>query len=217
MATSLDELLKQSSGAPGSRSAMRELLAAELARTPLRSWKKEAVTVCAALAGLTVSTVAVLIATGNSSLEAVSLRLPSFLGLMVIGCVSAYLAFAPRPHRKLHFGLALGAVGLVGIVLARGTTGSPPTQPEWVCTLSHVGLGAGPLILALTLLRRAAPGVLRSAVAGLAVGSVGAAVGEVGCAQSWSHVLIFHCAAWLAVAGVSVLVGRLLKPRSFAP
>ncbi len=215
MATRLDELLQEPPN--DSRSAMRALLAAELKKTPARSWKKDVFMVCAAIVGLTLSTVLVLIATGNSSLDAVSLRLPSFLGLLLIGCASAWLAFAPRPHRRLHFGFALGAVGLVGIVLARGVTGSPATQPEWVCTVSHIGLGAGPLILALTLLRRAAPGVLRSAVAGLAVGSVGAAIGEVGCAQSWSHVLIFHCGAWLAVAAVSVLAGRLLKPRSFAP
>jgi hypothetical protein len=101
-------------------------------------------------------------------------------------------------------------------VLLRGE-GHPSTTPEWVCTVSHLGLGAGPLGLMLAMLRKSALSAARTALAGLAVGATGAMLGELACEQSWVHVATFHLSAWLGLAVVAMLVARRLAPRSFAP
>jgi hypothetical protein len=80
-----------------------------------------------------------------------------------------------------------------------------------------VGVAIVPGVLALIALRRSAFTLLRSVVAGLAVGAAGAFVGELVCEQGALHVLLFHLPAWAFSTAAVALVSSRLAPRSFAP
>jgi hypothetical protein len=123
---------------------------------------------------------------------------------------------APRRRGQVLAGFVVAGAGLIGLVAMRGA-GTPSSAAPWVCTLSHLSIGAAPLLLALALLRKSAIGPARAALAGLAVGTTGAMIGEIGCEQGWMHVLVWHLSAWVALAIVAGLVSRRLMPRSFAP
>jgi hypothetical protein len=100
---------------------------------------------------------------------------------------------------------------------ARGPAWAESTLPEWVCTLSHVGVGLVPLVVAVTVLRGAAFRPLRALLAGLSVGTTGAFLGELACTQSWQHVVGYHLSAWAIAAVATLVVSLSLEPRSFAP
>jgi hypothetical protein len=134
-------------------------------------------------------------------------------GVVALG---SFAALAPRRLGQLIAGYVIAVIGLVGLVLLRGE-GHPSTTPEWVCTVSHLALGAGPLVLMLAMLRKSALGAARTALAGLAVGATGAMLGELACEQSFAHVAVWHLAAWIGLGVIALLVARRLVPRSFAP
>ena len=60
-------------------------------------------------------------------------------------------------------------------------------------------------------------GPSRALLAGLSAGTTGAFVGELACTQDWRHVLLYHLPAWALVALATLVLSRVLTPRSFAP
>ena len=211
----LDELLSlQAQGSPPSPGSLAKVKG-ELTQ-PRRSWKRDARVLMATTVTMSVALTVVLLLTGNSSLALVKARLPFVLPLLYLGAVGAWYSIAPQGRSRRHWFAFIVFVVAVGMVSRRGE-GLASAQPEWVCTVSHLALGTGPLGLALVKLRRSAWNGWRSLAAGLSVGTVGAVAGEVGCTQGWSHVLVFHLTPWLAVAAVALLVSRRLARWSFAP
>jgi len=57
----------------------------------------------------------------------------------------------------------------------------------------------------------------RALLAGVAAAATGAMAGELSCGRGWSHVLIHHIGAAVAVAIACVLLARVRAPRSYAP
>ena len=214
----LDDLLRQHGAASLSEHEMarsRALTAAELTK-PVRPWRSDARNLVLAAGGMSAGVTSVLLATGSSSLQLVLSRLATVLPLMALGGVAAWFAVAPGKPRA-RWGIVFAtALAMAALVVTRGA-GHPSALPQWVCTVSHLSLGFGPFVLALFTLRRSAPNLLRSMVAGLAVGTVGAIVGEVGCDQGWQHVLVFHLVPWLALTAASVLVSSRMSRWSYAP
>ncbi len=215
----LDDLLRQQGAATplSEQEASRTLAltAAELTK-PVRPWRRDARNLVLAAVGMSVGLAAVNLATGNSSLALVLSRLATVLPLMALGGLAVWFAIAPGKLRARWGVIAATVLAMAALVVTRGD-GHPSTLPQWVCTVSHVSLGFGPLVLALFTLRRSAPSLLRSVVAGLAVGTVGAVAGEVGCEQGWQHVLVFHLVPWLALTAASVVVSSRMKRWSYAP
>lgn len=193
------------------RAAMKvELLA------PKRSWRRDARVLIGAGWLLAAALLSVLLITGNTSPELISARVMTVIPLLALSALGAWFALKPGSlWPRMALTLA-GASVMLALVITRGA-GHPGSQPEWVCTVTHLSLGVGPLVVALAGLRRSAPNVLRSVVAGVAVGTGGAIAGEIGCDQSWQHVLAFHLTPWVAVIVAVVLISRRIRHTSFAP
>lgn len=193
------------------RAAMRLELAA-----PRRSWKRDLATGLGALLGFCLLLGGVLLAVGACSVDSLMARGVTLASLLTVGALSTWAALRPsgRSSRLGALGLVVGAAVL--LVLWRGT-GTPSPQPEWVCTVGHLGLGLIPAAVVIALLRHMAPSRLRSVVAGLAAGTSGAFAGELACGQSALHVASFHLPAWAAVALLVMVVSSKVTPRSYAP
>lgn len=193
----------------------REAFTAELSR-PRRSWKTGALQASGTIVGLVVAVAGVLLSVGACTLDFLSSRAVTLAALITVGVVTAWASLRPqgRVGRLVSLGLVAASAAL--IVLMRGA-GAESELPEWVCTVSHLGIGLAPASVAIVLLRNMAPNRLRAVVAGLASGTTGAAVGEFGCAQSAAHVAVFHLSAWVAVALLVAFVSSRLTPRSYAP
>ena len=110
--------------------------------------------------------------------------------------------------------LALGAA--VAMLAGRGE-GTIPGTPALACSTSHVAVDLIPLGLALFALRRFSWTLGRSLLAGAAAAATGAIAGELSCGRSWSHVLIHHIGAGVAIAIACVLLSRARPPQTFAP
>ncbi|WP_163864640.1 DUF1109 domain-containing protein [Myxococcus eversor] len=215
----IDALLKEAP--PSEGSAIERALASargELAlREPVRRWRTQAGWMMASSGGLAVLVACVMLAVGALTPPAMLARVPLLLLLLVTSAVCAWGALSPRGR-----GLRRGAVGLAmacaaTLVLARGSPGTTPSLPAWVCTVSHLAVDAVPLVAALWMLRGAAFQPLRALCAGLSVGTTGAFVGELACEQDWRHVAGYHLFAWAFICGVALVMSRSLKPRSYAP
>lgn len=215
----VDELLSQ---APRpSAAALERALAA--ARTELEThpsvppWRTQAAWVMAACGGLSLAVAGVMLALGQVTGAALLGRAPLLALLLTTGAVCAWGALSPRGRALRHWGVGMAMASAAALVVARGSPHAPPTLPGWVCTASHVGVAILPLVVALLALRSAVFDPLRALAAGLAVGTTGAFVGELACEQGWRHVAVYHLLAWMLVAGTSLVLSKLLKPRSFAP
>jgi len=215
MMSSLDDLLRQQARDEATSATTLARVKAELAQ-PRHSWRRDALRLVVAWWAMACGLTTVLLLTGNTSPDLVLSRLASVAPLMVLGGLGGYFAIAPGGQRWRGALVVAFALAMLAIVVTRGA-GHPSAQPEWVCTLSHLSLGAGPLGVAMLGLRRTAPNVMRSMVAGLAIGTVGAIAGEVGCDQGWQHVMVFHLVPWAALTAVAVLVSRRMKRWSYAP
>jgi hypothetical protein len=193
--------------------AMRE----ELARTPrVRPWRHEALRLFAAPMGLSLAVLGVMATLGATSADVLA-RVPGLLLLGATAGVCAWAALAPR-GRGLSLGATLLTLGTaLTLVLLRGPGAGPSRLPEWVCTVSHVGVGLVPGLVALLALRSAAFLPRRALLAGVSVGTAGAFVGELACEQGAAHVLRYHLSAWALAALVMLVISRLLPPRTFAP
>jgi hypothetical protein len=216
----LDEIFRQQlleqPVEPAERLKLRAAAHAELTQ-PMRVWRRDARNLVLAAWGLAAALTTVLMVTGNSSASLVLGRLATVIPLMGLAALAAWWAVAPGGRKARAVVVAASVVTMVALVVTRGA-GHPGSQPEWFCTVSHLTLGFGPLVLAMVTLRRTAPNVVRSLVAGLAMGTVGAISGEVGCDQGWQHVLVFHLAPWLMLTATSVFVMSRMKRRwSYAP
>lgn len=203
---------------PPSAEALAKARAAfqvELAR-PRRSWKTGVLQASGTLVGVVVAVAGVLLSVGACTLDFLSSRAVTLAALITVGVVTTWASLRPQGRAGRLVSLGLVAASAALIVLMRGA-GAESELPEWVCTVSHLGIGLAPATVAILLLRNMAPSRLRAVVAGLASGTTGAAVGEFGCAQSAAHVAVFHLSAWVAVALLVAFVSARLTPRSYAP
>ncbi|WP_224364343.1 DUF1109 domain-containing protein [Hyalangium versicolor] len=219
MRPTLDSLLSQSY--PTDAAVLGRTLDAarqELARNrTVRRWRSQAFWVFTSTVAMVALLASVLLVTKQVAFSALLRRAPLFGLLWVTGAVCAWGALSPRGKWLRLGGIGLAVVSAVALVLSRGEPLTQPSLPEWVCTLSHLSVALGPLIVSLLALRSAAFRPVRAMVAGLSVGTTGALVGELACAQGWLHVAGYHLTAWAVVAIVEVVVSRSLKSRSFAP
>lgn len=216
----LDDLLSAHSKSGPAKDAgtdkLRDAVFAELDVPPRRSWRADVMLITGICWMAFIAAASVLFLLGQLSAEHLFSRLVP-LGLLAgVVAICSFAALAPRRPGQLIIGYVIAAIGLVGIVLLRGE-GHPSTTPAWVCTVSHMALGAGPLVVMLAMLRKSALGAARTALAGLAVGATGAMLGELSCEQGFAHVAVWHLGAWAGLAVVAMLVARRLVPRSFAP
>ncbi|MDY7230383.1 DUF1109 domain-containing protein [Hyalangium rubrum] len=217
--SSVDTLLLREPPANGA-ALERALTAArgELAlKRPVRRWRTQAVWVVASSVAMVGSVAAVLLAVEQLTLSDLLGRAHLFALLWVTGAVCAWSSLSPRGRGLRRVGVLLAMVSAATLVFSRGAAASAPSLPPWVCTVSHLGVAIGPLIVSVLALRAAAFHPLRALVAGLAVGTTGALMGELACAQDWRHVAGYHLSAWALVALVELAVSKFLKPRSFAP
>jgi hypothetical protein len=215
----LDSLLSQEP--PRDEAAAGRVLSAargELAlRPPSRGWRAQALGLLAASGGLALVVGAGMAAAGLSSMEMLLGRAPAMVMLLVTCAVCAFGALSPRGRGLQRAGLALALVNAAVLVLVRGGPQSATTMPEWMCTLSHIGVGLVPLVVALVTLRSAVFQPLRALAAGLAVGTTGAFLGELACERGWRHAAGYHLLAWGLIAIASLVISKSLKPRSYAP
>ncbi len=214
----LDDLLSSASKPTGhgSDERLRAAVFAELEVPPGRGWRGDVVLVIGVCWLAFVLAAVVMLAVGQLQPALLMSRALPLTGLLFVGAFCAFAALAPRRPGQLLVGFGVAAVGLLGLVLVRGEGHASATAP-WVCTLSHLGLGAGPMVLALMMLKKSAIHPARAAVLGLGVGATGAMLGELACEQSWAHVAVWHLAAWAGLAAIASVVSRRLVPRSFAP
>ncbi len=213
----LDDLLSSAAkplGSPNER--LRAAVFAELELPPARSWRADVLMVIGVCWLSFVLAAVVMLAAGQLQPALLTSRALPLTGLLFAGAFCAFAALAPRRPGQLLAGFGVAGVGLLGLVLVRGEGHISETAP-WVCTLSHLGLGAGPMVLALTVLKKSAIQPARAALLGLGVGATGAMLGELACEQSWAHVAVWHLAAWGGLAVIASVVSRRLVPRSFAP
>ena len=215
----LDSLLSEEPPRDGSAAA-RVLAAAqgELAqRKPVRGWRTQALWLMAASGGLSVVVAAVLLAVGAASGAMLLGRAYLLVLLLGTAAVCAWGALSPRGRGLQRVGMALAFFSAALLVLTRGAAHAVSTTPEWVCTLSHVAVGAVPLGVGLLALRSAVFQPMRALVAGLAVGTTGAFLGELACERGWQHVAGYHLLAWGLLTVASLVISKSLKPRSYAP
>jgi hypothetical protein len=215
----LDSLLNEEP--PGDTAAASRVLAAargELAqRKPTRSWRTHAAWVVAASGGLSLLVAVVMLALGATS-GALLLSRAHLLVLLLATCgVCAWGALSPRGRVLRRVGVVLSMLTAAVLVLARDTPHTVSNVPEWVCTASHLAVGAVPLVVALLVLRTAVFQPMRALCAGLAVGTTGAFLGELACERGWRHVAGYHLLAWGLIVVASLVISKSLKPRSYAP
>lgn len=136
--------------------------------------------------------------------------------LLLAQLTGAYGAIAPAARRAQLASLVIAGAGMAVLVSSRGA-GIESASPEWLCSLSHLGLVAGPCAALLLLQRRAHLTVLRTLSAGVAAGSIGALAGELVCGRGSLHVALFHLPVWIAAAAFTALLGRVLRSATYAP
>jgi hypothetical protein len=140
----------------------------------------------------------------------------SIAGLLTIAAIGGVAALAPHLRGARVVVIATTPVFMAALAFSRGA-GLPSSTPAWVCSVSHVALGAIPLGFALAALRHCAWRWSRALTAGLGAGTAGALLGELACRQGARHVLVHHVGAWLVIALACIIISRRLRSRSFAP
>jgi hypothetical protein len=206
------------SGVPGDPlSRARAAAMAELRRAPAATpWRREAARVAGAWVGVCLAAGAAAVAAALADRAQVLAQAPFLAALLALAGLGGVAALAPR-SRALTWAVLAGAPAtMAALAWARGA-GLPSTTPEWVCSVSHVGLDVLPLLVGLWALGRAAWTWPRALVTGLAAGTAGAFLGELGCHQGMRHVLVHHVGAWLLITAACVAISRLRTPRTFAP
>lgn len=216
--TKLDDLFAaaQHDPDPASGLGIRAKVFAELEQPVARGWRGDLLLLVGLCAALMVVAGAAMFGLGALDPALLVARAGNLIALFLVGAFCSFAAIAPRRRGRVLAGFGAAAAAVIGLVAIRGTGVVSATAP-WVCTLSHLSIGAAPLVVALLLLRKAAISGPRAALVGLAVGTTGAMLGELACEQSWMHVAVWHLGAWLGLAVVSVVIARRLVPRSFAP
>lgn len=194
----------------------RAAMLAEAAAPRRAGWRAGLVKASGTVLGLGAAVAGVLLMVGACTVDFLASRAVSLSALLTVGLVAMWASLRPQGLMSRLLSLGLVAVSAGVIVLVRGA-GAASTQPEWVCTVSHLAVGLAPAAVVITLLRRMAPNRLRGVMAGLAAGTTGALVGELACAQSAVHVATFHLSAWAAVAVAVALISSKVRATSYAP
>jgi hypothetical protein len=211
----LDELLREA-GQPR-RAALERARAAARAelRTgkPIVRWTTQLWRLSGATLGLAALTAGVLIAVGQARVSDLAAHLLTLGLLSAVSVATAIAALKPSAPR----GVALLLVPAAAAALVALRPEGAGHSPEWVCTLSHLGIGLLPLGVALAQLKSVAPDPKRALLGGLSAGCIGAMLGEVACGRGPLHVAVYHLTAWAVIGVAAVLVARTIKPRSFAP
>ena len=194
---------------------VRGALGAALAERP-RRWRRQAALLAAGLAAFTVLLAGALGLAGNWAVNVGPARFLD-LGLLLMAiALGGWAAIAPPTRMRSALALGSAALTMVAVVALRGP-GLTSALPQWVCTVSHLGVDLVPLAVVLWRMRVAAPSLWRAIAGGLAAGVPGAALGELACGQGARHVALFHLPAWLLVVALSWALSRRLRPASFAP
>jgi len=189
----------------------------ELRRAPRAvSWRHEALT--AVLLVLAATTVALGMGAWLSIVEVHRLQgrwLPLLL-LVAVQVVGVIAALAPGKRTMRWSAAALAVAAAIALPLGRGE-GVPSAMPGFACSTSHLAVDLVPLALVLYFVRKFSVTTGRALLAGVAAAATGAMAGELSCGRGWSHVLIHHIGAGVAVAVACVLLARARAPRSYAP
>jgi len=189
----------------------------ELRRAPRAvSWRHEALT--ALLLVLAATTVALGVGAWFSIVEVHRLQgrwLPLVL-LVAVQVVGVFAAVAPGRRSMRWSAAALALAAAIALPLGRGE-GVSSAMPGFACSTSHLAVDLVPLGLVLYFLRKFSVTTGRALLAGVAAAATGAMAGELSCGRGWSHVLIHHIGAAVAVAVACVLLARVRAPRSYAP
>jgi len=189
----------------------------ELRRTPRAvSWRHEAVT--ALLLVLAATTMALGVGAWLSIVEVHRLQgrwLPLVL-LVAVQVVGVIAAIAPGRRAMRWSAAALALAAAIALPLGRGA-GVSSAMPGFACSTSHLAVDLVPLALVLYFVRKFSVTTGRALLAGVAAAATGAMAGELSCGRGWSHVLIHHVGAGVAVAAACVLLARAWAPRSYAP
>jgi len=143
-------------------------------------------------------------------------RWPLLVALLATAAAGGIASLAPAARLWTRVGGVAALLTMAALVASRGT-GAPSATPEWVCSVSHVGMGVLPLSVGLWSLRQSAWTWGRAITTGLGAGTAGAFLGELACHQGARHVLVHHLGAWSLVAIGCVAISRQLRPRTFAP
>jgi hypothetical protein len=193
----------------------REVALAELRAAPVaRPWRTQAARHAALTAGLTAAIA------GAAALLGIW-RTPSpvrvaAMALLLVGqALSAWAAWAPPRRARVVAPAVVLAAAAALLVLARGA-GEPSSLPEWVCSLTHLGIDVVPMALALRALRQGAWYGGKSVMAVVGVGATGALLGELACPGDVGHLVLHHFGAWL-VAGLAAWALARRADRSPAP
>jgi hypothetical protein len=190
---------------------------AELRRAPVAtSWRRQAGLVVAIWVAINIvaggATLVAALATGRDVIA----RAPLLAALLAVAAVGGVASLAPRTRPWTFFAGLAAVLTMAALVLSRGS-GVPSSTPEWVCSVSHIGVGLLPLAVGLSALRQSAWTWRRAFTTGLAAGTAGAFLGELACHQGARHVLVHHLGAWVLVTIACVAISRRLRPRTFAP
>ena len=89
--------------------------------------------------------------------------------------------------------------------------------PTTCTATSHLAVDLVPLALVLYFVRKFSVTLGRSLLAGVAAAATGAMAGELSCGRDWSHVLIHHVGAGIAIAVACALLARVRIPQTYAP
>jgi hypothetical protein len=198
-------------------SRARAAALAELRAAPApASWRRHALLVAAGFVATSALAACAMALAGAADPALVAARAAWLGSLAALGALAGVAALAPRGAPARAAVLLAAPALMAALALSRGA-GLPSETPEWVCSVSHLGLGLLPLGVALWGLRQAAWRPTRAVAAGLGAGTAGAFLGELACHRGTTHVLVHHVGAWLVVVAACVLVSRNLKPRTFAP
>ena len=205
---------------PMSTDAKARLLSAlrpELPKAPSKNrWRFEVAGVVASSFLVTASIAGALLTSGNTTVEIIAARAAVLVMGGLICAYAAAVAIAPGLKRGQVFALAAFAVGSA-VMMGMRSEISAASTPEWVCTATHVGVGAIPLVMGVFALRRSGSKLLAGLALGVSAGTTGAMVGELGCGRDALHVLLFHVSAWLVMVAVGALLSLVIRPRSHAP
>lgn len=189
----------------------------ELRRAPrVVSWRQEALT--AVLLVLAATAMALGVGAWLSIVEVHRLQgrwLPLLL-LVAVQVVGVVAAIAPGRRAMRWSAAALAVAAAVALPLGRGT-GISSAMPGFACSTSHLAVDLVPLALVLYFVRKFSVTTGRALLAGVAAAATGAMAGELSCGRGWSHVLIHHVGAGIAIAVACVLLARIRAPQSYAP
>lgn len=201
----------------GALARVRAATLAELRRAPVATpWRRQAGVVVAIWVGVNIVAGSATLVAALAEGRDVIARAPLLAALLAVAAVGGVASLAPRSRPWAFFASLAALLTMAALVMSRGA-GVPSSTPEWVCSVSHVGIGLLPLAVGLWSLRQSAWTWRRALATGLGAGTAGAFLGELACHRGARHVLVHHLGAWLLVTIACVAISRRLRPRTFAP